>query len=159
MISVVYKIWEEEVATGVFLTYGEPRSGLHTSFTCFWECQVFPFWGVLSISDGVFTLENQLSDDRESPPRRWLDPDALRKAPVSVSWSSWNASGTWDGESFWPQTALKANGPIRSIFGSQPFPIWLTSVEFDCFCNFVAFCQTELISASLSSALFLPLVF
>ena len=149
----MYKVWQDEVVTGPFLTYGEPRNGLHTSFTCFWECQVFPFWGVPSIVDGVFTLENQLSSDRESPSRWWPNPDVLLKAPVSVSWSSWNVSGTWDGESFWPQTALKANGSIRSIFGFQPFHIWLTSVEFDCFCNFVAFCQTELISASFSSAL------
>lgn len=71
----------------------------------------------------------------------------------SVSRSSWNVSGTWGGESLWPQTDPKANGSVRSTFGSQPFQIWLTSVEFDCFCNFVAFCQTELVSASFSSAL------
>ena len=62
-------------------------------------------------------------------------------------------SGIWGGESLWPQRVLKANGSVRSIFGSQPLQIWLTSVEFDCFCNFVAFCQTELFSASFRSAL------
>ena len=116
---VFLKVGPDEVETGLFLTYGESRSRLQTSSMCCREHQDLPFCCVLSIFDGFFTFKTQLNNDRESLPRWWPNPGILLKVPVSISRNCWNVSGTWDSESFWPQPLLKANGSIRSIFGSQ----------------------------------------